>query len=564
MLALPAQAAPVKISFGTMEITPENPKPGEMMTVKIDREGEENYGCSNLYIVNTATNEYYAPTNSTLTSQCTVESFGGGAIENWFSYNAPDIEISFSAPPTAGEYGIIPNGRQLNNFEGVQPFVVTNADQDSNGSASAVSASVTPSVVNGQTNGVTIVFSGIPDSKEYKFCLMTDQDECKRLEYSDDVPSSVVDEGGTKKITLYNVCGNGSDAVKVRGGDKNNDCDSNDDYFHEGNIYRVGIYVNDEDNYSQLAVAQFFVKHYYPEVNIGNALTIKLSGQDSDRPSLSFSTTGDGGLVDVPNNPPANPFSVFLKGRKMVGGGDRNNYQLVVEGVDNPYGQSPGSNENDEGEKCVTVKEDGENGNGTSEVATFDYLQAPFQPGRYVLKVNERINEGGLIRDDKCQGGFTYYEIPFTVTATENAEGKTVLSTQVDTDNVEVDPNGSDIKRMKDLYPPNALPCAEGHYNKQTKQCDQIETALGNFSTDPMAFIGDIMRWVISIACLGAVAMLVYSGYLLIYSRGDKEKIQNAKDNIKALVIGLIFILLSVSIMQFIGIDILGLDFLSR
>jgi len=85
------------------------------------------------------------------------------------------------------------------------------------------------------------------------------------------------------------------------------------------------------------------------------------------------------------------------------------------------------------------------------------------------------------------------------------------------------------------------------------------ETAIGNINTSPEGFIQVIMGFVLSIAGGIAIILIIISGYRLMVSQGNPENIKNAKDQLTAAIIGLLFIIFSLVVLQIIGFNILGL-----
>lgn len=88
-----------------------------------------------------------------------------------------------------------------------------------------------------------------------------------------------------------------------------------------------------------------------------------------------------------------------------------------------------------------------------------------------------------------------------------------------------------------------------------------ITTAFGTipFPTDPAGFVGRIFAIILSLS--GAVALLIitFSGFRLSFSQGNQEKVQEAREMLTAAVIGLLFIIFSTTLLEVIGVDILGL-----
>lgn len=96
--------------------------------------------------------------------------------------------------------------------------------------------------------------------------------------------------------------------------------------------------------------------------------------------------------------------------------------------------------------------------------------------------------------------------------------------------------------------------------NKKTNVCD---TAFGEFLTSPGDFVKQIFGIVLSLAGGVSVILIILSGYRLISSGGNPEKLTAAKDQLVSAIIGLLFIIFSLSILQIIGVDILHIPGLS-
>ncbi len=84
-----------------------------------------------------------------------------------------------------------------------------------------------------------------------------------------------------------------------------------------------------------------------------------------------------------------------------------------------------------------------------------------------------------------------------------------------------------------------------------------VWTAVGCIKREPTALISSLIQIGLSVA--GGVTLLVIlsAGFMLTTSQGDPKKAGEAKDMITAAVIGILFIIFSVTILQFIGYNIL-------
>lgn len=89
---------------------------------------------------------------------------------------------------------------------------------------------------------------------------------------------------------------------------------------------------------------------------------------------------------------------------------------------------------------------------------------------------------------------------------------------------------------------------------KKTFVCD---TALGEISTDPASFIKSIFGILLSLAGGVALLLIIISGYRLMTSQGNPEKVQAAREQLTSAIVGLLFIIFSLAILTIIGVDIL-------
>lgn len=316
------------------------------------------------------------------------------------------------------------------------------------------------------------------------------------------------------------VCGDGKYNLKA---DKDDGCKDDRDYFHAGNVYLITIYADQSDRRVAVARAGFYVSHGVPTITLLPVENLTPTGQ-------KFNLT-------------------LTQPLRKPGGDNRNNYQVVLEG--------PGY----KNEECSTFK-------STSEPATFNFPANDDSdelktngfriPGTYLFKINEQNNEKGGLRQvgDGCQGGFTFMH----VTCTIGTDNKRNNCRRV------VDPKGEDGKELLNLL--NIingsgeqgvdLPCnKDKKFVRNPLECDSIDTSIGPIAVDPIGFITRIFSIVLSIAGLGAMILIIYSGYRLLISRGDKEKIQGARETITAAVVGLLFIAFSLVILSVIAGDIL-------
>ncbi len=91
------------------------------------------------------------------------------------------------------------------------------------------------------------------------------------------------------------------------------------------------------------------------------------------------------------------------------------------------------------------------------------------------------------------------------------------------------------------------------------------DTAIGPINTGtPSAFIQTIFSILLSISGAVALILVIVSGYQLSLSQGNPEKVKGARERLTAAIIGLVFVIFSVAILQIIGFDILHLPGFSK
>ena len=87
---------------------------------------------------------------------------------------------------------------------------------------------------------------------------------------------------------------------------------------------------------------------------------------------------------------------------------------------------------------------------------------------------------------------------------------------------------------------------------------NSISTAIGCIPVgDRNAFLSFILRWALGISSGVSFILIIYSGFSIMTSGGDKRKLQSGKELLTAALSGLMLIIFSVFILDFIGIRIL-------
>ena len=120
-----------------------------------------------------------------------------------------------------------------------------------------------------------------------------------------------------------------------------------------------------------------------------------------------------------------------------------------------------------------------------------------------------------------------------------------------------VDINGGGVSGTGDAanpIPPG--PCSAGA--NANGACTKVDTGLGiSIGTDPKSIIQAIFSLVLSVSGGIALLLIIISGYRVLSSQGNPEALKGAREQLTAAIVGLLFIILSLVILQVIGVDIL-------
>jgi hypothetical protein len=104
------------------------------------------------------------------------------------------------------------------------------------------------------------------------------------------------------------------------------------------------------------------------------------------------------------------------------------------------------------------------------------------------------------------------------------------------------------------LPPPPSPPCKQWSGNGV---CQTFGSAFGGFSTDPEGFIQKIFAILLSVSGGIALLLIIKAGYQLMTAQGNPEKLNNAREQLVAAIVGLVFLIFSFVFLQLIGFDIL-------
>jgi hypothetical protein len=88
----------------------------------------------------------------------------------------------------------------------------------------------------------------------------------------------------------------------------------------------------------------------------------------------------------------------------------------------------------------------------------------------------------------------------------------------------------------------------------------RIATAIGCIPIMSTGeFTGFLLRWGMGIAGGIALLLVVYAGFLVISSGGNPQKLTAGKELLTAALTGLLLLVFGAFILEFIGVDILGI-----
>lgn len=417
-----------------------------------------------------------------------------------------------------------------------------------------------------------------------------------------------VDEDTLQRYVLVNgkitICGDGNKKAKAsvkenykgaegkdpwwgKIGKDRQGCKPERDYFHAGKSYVFAIYTkgdsSDGKTWVLLKMGGFYVNHFFPEISFTPPNNFNPNSTD-----FSFNVS----VKTLENK------AIGVKSNIE----DRNNYQVEV--------RAPGYSEI----KCgwsTTQK--------GAELFKFKPPVNTLLPGKFRLYIREQVNEdpmykehfnkaidssvnvaraalemsrapGGLPKTafSICQGGFVYRQ--YNCTLARSVANKQLLDTTCEANktanpeyNPELpegptnkkylypiyidDPGKVDVKGLLayfDLLGVNATadksnyPCNIGGATQNDPSgCKNVETAIGKLPVDPLGFIMKVFSIVLSFAGVGAIILIIFSGYRLMMSRGNPEMIKSARETLTAAVVGLFFIVFSLVLLSIVAENIL-------
>jgi hypothetical protein len=94
-----------------------------------------------------------------------------------------------------------------------------------------------------------------------------------------------------------------------------------------------------------------------------------------------------------------------------------------------------------------------------------------------------------------------------------------------------------------------------------------INTAIGcleglvsdNENAGPETFLGTLLQWAVGVGGGIAFILIVYSGFMIMTAAGNPERLKAGQELLTSAITGLVLMIFSVFVLNFIGVDILGL-----
>ena len=104
----------------------------------------------------------------------------------------------------------------------------------------------------------------------------------------------------------------------------------------------------------------------------------------------------------------------------------------------------------------------------------------------------------------------------------------------------------------------NLFPVQKAYASLGSTLSEKLQALEDTSATDEYGFVEIIKDIAIPLSVICVVLLLIYGGYMLMSSRGDPDKLQEAKQVITNAIIGFVVILLCVAILILIS-NTLGL-----
>jgi len=109
-----------------------------------------------------------------------------------------------------------------------------------------------------------------------------------------------------------------------------------------------------------------------------------------------------------------------------------------------------------------------------------------------------------------------------------------------------------DQKKFPEMYQ-NCLKCTVGEDGEEN---EGVWTAIGCIRKDPVEIVQNLIKIGLGMGGGVALLMILISGFIISTSQGDPKRLGDAKEMVVAAVTGLLFVIFSVVILEFIGYSV--------
>lgn len=119
---------------------------------------------------------------------------------------------------------------------------------------------------------------------------------------------------------------------------------------------------------------------------------------------------------------------------------------------------------------------------------------------------------------------------------------------------------GRECKKRSQSVDKNDIFCLEGGGSTcGTTNEPGFRTAIGCIHTKPAEFIKDFLRFIIAISGGIAFLMMLLGAFQMLTSAGNPETLKAGQDRLTSAIVGLLFVIFSILILQIIGANILSI-----
>lgn len=102
-------------------------------------------------------------------------------------------------------------------------------------------------------------------------------------------------------------------------------------------------------------------------------------------------------------------------------------------------------------------------------------------------------------------------------------------------------------------------PAKAGGESCGTAEHPAIQTAIGCIHTNPVGFVKDLMRFIVSISGGIAFLLMILGVFRMLTSAGNPQSLKEGQDILTSAVIGLLLVIFATLLLKIIGVDILNI-----